>query len=713
MLDLTVTESLDLYAGSVWTPAALVEIRPLPPEFGVRRWVAAEKIPALAAALSAENSKGANLFAGILPRTRDGGGTDFDCAAGWAVWSDFDGVTPEAALERAAAAGLPAVTLAVNSGHGVHLFWGLHSPAEPADLSALVGDLAALVGSDPTVRNPSRILRLPGFWNRKEPKARAGIVLAEPGRRYEFAELRALVPVVQVEPEPPAPVPARAPTAPDRLKLLDRAARYMDKVPGAAEGGRNDATYRAAAVLRNDFALSAMEARPILAAWNAEKNRPPLAERELSAVLDAGGKYAKKPAGAKADAPPPARAPAREPDLVVPLPEATESALAEEFAAEGRGERQSLPLPWPRVSSAIGGLRPGTVVIIGGPAGYGKSLLAMQAALALQRGGHSWAFLPMEDSRQSWERRALAMLAQSWSVLSDAPDTADYRAELLAEHSKELAALVKHVVENPRLPMRGPDGFTVPPLPYSAVLDWTARALERARVVFIDPLAQIDFPERQSWIGEGDFVRRLVGLAAASGGSIVLVAHTIKRPGHAGSLMLTAEDLQGAAALNRLVHTILLLEAHDEKTSQVWQGEMKIPAIHDRTMTVAKCRFGPGRGVRVAMRLYGPHLEELGAIARGEADQGQYGREGGARPVAVAPSAEHLASAEKRPELCPPAPDLARGRRSSRPVAGQDQEAAANPPPPGATAAVPSLTAPALEPGSTCGKESPDEEFPF
>ncbi len=214
---LTAQDQLTRYAAVAWRPAELIEVRCLPAMRDgdgapVSFWVKAEDLPGKYERLEALNVQGMNVYAGILPRAKEGGKSDADCAGGFAVWQDFDGMDPRAAWKTATAAGLPAPSMVINSGHGAHLIWALAERTDPAAISALVGDLAARLGSDSSVRNPSRILRLPGFVNWKPPVADAVLMFADPDRRYAFDALRAAVPVPERQaPAPDAPqgTPAR------------------------------------------------------------------------------------------------------------------------------------------------------------------------------------------------------------------------------------------------------------------------------------------------------------------------------------------------------------------------------------------------------------------------------------------------------------------------------------------------------------------------
>jgi hypothetical protein len=80
----------------------------------------------------------------------------------------------------------------VLSGHGLHMYWRFVTPCTDLDAwRSLQKDLIACVRSDPSVHNPERIMRLPGFLNCKDhPYVLAEIAGVDDTRRYEFAHER-------------------------------------------------------------------------------------------------------------------------------------------------------------------------------------------------------------------------------------------------------------------------------------------------------------------------------------------------------------------------------------------------------------------------------------------------------------------------------------------------------------------------------------------
>jgi hypothetical protein len=162
-----------------------------------------------------------NIFFGVCPRAGNKG--RFDLA--WqirtvrALWTDIDHVTVDEARARIAKAGLPAPSIIVNSGNGVHLYWLLDTPYQIDDagdpqpvetewlqtpdgrkkprkyivengdkvyldqrrhvsrlspnaelIQDVLAGIAKAVGGDHTT-DLSRLLRIPGTFNRKDQRS--------------------------------------------------------------------------------------------------------------------------------------------------------------------------------------------------------------------------------------------------------------------------------------------------------------------------------------------------------------------------------------------------------------------------------------------------------------------------------------------------------------------------------------------------------------
>jgi len=312
-------KQLQEYASIVWEPEDLVEIRPLQPWQGQRVWTKAGDLGDHVQRMQAENERGADLFAGVLPRTKDGGGTADDVAGGHVIWADFDHCEPEEAAELTGKLGVPMPSMVVATGHGAHLFWRLESFTPKEEIYKIVCGLISFLLDkketqnyiDKSAKDPARILRLPGFVNHKPPAARARILCSDSSLRYKPSDFDAYT--AKREPKK-VPVAAKQPIAYAPIGEAERRAKaYLDKMDGSSEGGRTNTAFRAACVMVNDIGLSEAQALPLLEAWDATANVPPIVgsypDGELQKIICNAKRYAKKPGGClntpKATAPTP------------------------------------------------------------------------------------------------------------------------------------------------------------------------------------------------------------------------------------------------------------------------------------------------------------------------------------------------------------------------------------------------------------------------
>ena len=304
-----IREELEQYLRIVWSEEDLIELRPLPSEQGTREWIRAIELldsPRLDRLL-AENQAGANIYAGVLPRTRIGGGSAKDIAGGRVVWADYDHVTPEDAIVRSAEKGAPPPSMVVNTGHGAHLFWRLESYTPAEEINMFLKRFVTFIGADSAATDVARILRLPGFRNTKDmsEEVYASVVYAEENCVYALNELKAVVPDgYKIETKISAATELKKTISwdynPDQQ--IRRARAYVNAIPGTSKGGRNNATYRVAAALVNDYALDDSYALEILTVWDGSRNNPPIqseSNTELARLIESARKFCTRDTGNK------------------------------------------------------------------------------------------------------------------------------------------------------------------------------------------------------------------------------------------------------------------------------------------------------------------------------------------------------------------------------------------------------------------------------
>lgn len=264
-----VAEGLDRYVACAFAPDDIVEVRRLPSTRST--FHKAADLPALASELLKDNRDGENIYLGINPRKRVSGTTAEDVLLARCLVADFDNVTPDEVRRRWKEAGLPPATLAVNSGHGVHVYLRLKEPIADLMLWArLQKALAAKVGSDPVICDPPRIMRLPGFINHNPPAARSALISSCPERLYDLAGLPAWLSGASTADDlgrpggrgGPAHTPAVAQNGPPRLDdKFKRASAYLARCDPCISGqGGSPHAYKIACKLVHGFHLSQDEA---------------------------------------------------------------------------------------------------------------------------------------------------------------------------------------------------------------------------------------------------------------------------------------------------------------------------------------------------------------------------------------------------------------------------------------------------------------------
>ena len=131
-----------------------------------------------------------NVYIGMFGHNSKDATADTATSAG-AVWADFDD-TGDAAevMARIRSAGLPNPSIIVSSGHGIHAYWLLAKRARPGEVVPVLKALAAALGSDSSVCDAARIMRLPGSLNLKYSPAVPCSIRSLSPLRYDLAHLQ-------------------------------------------------------------------------------------------------------------------------------------------------------------------------------------------------------------------------------------------------------------------------------------------------------------------------------------------------------------------------------------------------------------------------------------------------------------------------------------------------------------------------------------------
>ncbi len=567
------------FTACVFAPDDIVEVRRLPSRRST--WHRASELADTTATLKRDNEAGNHIYFGANPRGHDGGTSSDDVSVARCLFADFDGVTVDEVRSRIESAGLPAPTLTLNSGHGVHTYWRLTEPM--TDLAAWTGfqkDLIAVVGSDPAIHDPARIMRLPGFVNHKEPLADSYIVDADPSRAYELADLRERIPPRKQNAEKARAVEPASVTS-SVVDVIARAAAFARKWPPVSEGGdgttgRNSAAYYHAAQLTHDFGLTDAEAWPILSAWN-RANDPPLDDSELRECFTKGRKYGDHAVGCKADCPPPQSKGGAPPTDCIPedpgppwltIPEIGKlPAYRDGFKAISSG--------YAALDGVLkGGFRAGFVHILGGRTGSSKSTLVTNIVRRVALDGHPTLLFKLEEHVAEAVMRLHAAAAQvPLTALLDA-DTASYRDELVDGWN-----LIR------TLPLRISDARDIGAIQRIS----RKHVAEGGKFIAIDQLSMIDVPDAEIGYPRATLASGALRRLARDLNVPVLLVCQINRGASKGKERLSANDLRDSGALENDAATVLLVD-RVRKPDHEWSGAEPSRYLE---VLVTKARYGP------------------------------------------------------------------------------------------------------------------------
>lgn len=154
--------------------------------------------------LTSENTIGYNVYVGIATR-----GIDKQPQEVQSVWIDIDfkdlaqGLLPVDAQMKLRLANAPyPPTMVVESGHGLHGYWLLDTPVQSEkfeDIEMINRKIAILLGGDRGVVDITRVLRVPGFDNVKDPEHPVPCRLTQcTGVRYGLQDLQEWLQFVDV-----------------------------------------------------------------------------------------------------------------------------------------------------------------------------------------------------------------------------------------------------------------------------------------------------------------------------------------------------------------------------------------------------------------------------------------------------------------------------------------------------------------------------------
>ncbi len=282
------------------------------------------------------------------------------------------------------------------------------------------------------------------------------------------------------------------------------------------------------------------------------------------------------------------------------------SELADVLEQTITGQRTAIPWPWAEVSRLSKALLPGTVTLICGDAGSGKSFLLLQAAAHWHQQGVPIAVYELEEDRAYHLNRALAQADENSNLLDDDWVRANpEEARRVFERHKGFLDGFGRTIWAAREEQVALDELA----------EWAeALAKSGCRVICIDPVTAAA-QSREPWVADAAFLARVKTITRETNTSVILVTHPKK--GRKNALGL--DELAGGAAYARFSQCILWLQRHDVPKEVIVRRSFGDAAVTvNRSLHIVKSRNGFGGGLSLGFDFDGGNLlfAEQGVIRK-------------------------------------------------------------------------------------------------
>ena len=297
-------------------------------------------------------------------------------------------------------------------------------------------------------------------------------------------------------------------------------------------------------------------------------------------------------------------------EITTAIAEALKKAKPRSMAGEVRqriadikaGRYAAIPWVWPLLSVLTMALLPGTVTLLAGSGGATKSFMVLQAFVYWLSLGLRVALFECEQDRTFHLTRALAQECECAGLTDPnwVKDNAAFADEIADKHSTFLdnVGRILHARADAEVTLRD-------------LAQWVGDQGKRgSRIIGVDPVtaaARLGDP----WVADAKLLQSVKRTATDYGVSILLVTHPVKSVTYPDMTQLA-----GSAAYQRFCQTILWLEMHDPKMSEIKTSCGTTEVEHNRTLYILKARNGKGGGFKLAFQFEPENLKlsELGAI---------------------------------------------------------------------------------------------------
>lgn len=135
---------------------------------------------------------------GIYVVVNGGGQTDREVKQCFAIFYEHDNLSKAEQKELWRELGLPEPTMQIDTGgKSIHSYWVFEQPIDKENWKVLQADLLEFADADRSIKNPSRVMRLPGFIHQET--GNLAEIISQSGKRYSYEDLRQAIPIQQTQ----------------------------------------------------------------------------------------------------------------------------------------------------------------------------------------------------------------------------------------------------------------------------------------------------------------------------------------------------------------------------------------------------------------------------------------------------------------------------------------------------------------------------------
>jgi KaiC/GvpD/RAD55 family RecA-like ATPase len=281
-------------------------------------------------------------------------------------------------------------------------------------------------------------------------------------------------------------------------------------------------------------------------------------------------------------------------------------ALRVQFAKEISGAIERVRLPWPMLDEASRPLMAGSICVIAGTPGAGKSWFVSAIALNLIRSGIRVASLALEEQLEWHQRRALAAISGESFVLDPEKVKArpDETRAIFDAHRDEIDRFSASLTARPCMRVL-------------EIIEWAKKSMQDGcRVIIIDPITLANPAGMKPYEADALVMTRLGELVCKHNATCVLVSHPRKQIGRAfGPPSL--DDLAGGTVIARACASALWISSLPRDCvvcAEREDGSHVVQPAH-KSVRVIKSRNAPAHdGAAFAFTFHRLSFSEVGMI---------------------------------------------------------------------------------------------------